>query len=170
MPRLLSPRLRTRLDNSFAEDWTRQRRTAEDVLQRLQSQEGVVVADQVGMGKTYVALAVATTQILRNPRLDQVVVFVPARVAEKWVNEWGKFHEALLVGGPEIRCVRHPIRSGEDFLKTLDDPPKSRSHLVVVTHEALTATLKDSFIQLALLYYATRHRHEAATMRGRIIK
>lgn len=156
MPRLLSRCLRASLNNTFAADWARQTCTAEDILQRLQHQEGVVLADQVGMGKTYVALAVATSQILRNPQLDQVVVFVPARVAEKWLNEWGKFHEALIIDGPEIRCVKQAIRSGEDFLKALDDPPDIRNHLVIVTHEALTATLKDSFIQLALLDYATR--------------
>lgn len=170
MHRLLSSHLRVSLDNNFANDWARQRRTAEDILRRLQHQEGVVLADQVGMGKTYVALAVATSQVLRQPRLDQVVVFVPARVAEKWVNEWGKFHEALLVDAPEIRCVKHAIRSGEDFLKALDDPPETRNHLVIVTHQALTATLKDSFIQLALLYYATRNRREASTMRARLAK
>lgn len=170
MHQLLSSHLRPTLDNSFAVDWARQRRTAEDVLRRLRSQEGVVLADQVGMGKTYVALAVATSHILRTPALEQVVVFVPARVAEKWVNEWGKFSEALLVNAPEIRCVKRPIRSGEDFLKAIDDSPKTRNHLVIVTHEALTSTLKDSFIQLALLYYAIRNRHEAATMRSRIAK
>lgn len=170
MPRLLSSNLRARLDNDFADDWARQRRTAEDILQRLQHQEGVVLADQVGMGKTYVALAVATSQILRRPRLDQVVVFVPARVAEKWVNEWGKFREALLVDAPEIRCVKQAIRSGEDFLKALDDPHATRNHLVVVTHEALTATLKDSFIQLALLYYATRNRGDAVKVRTRVAR
>ena len=170
MPTLLSGHLRASLDNNFADDWARQRHTAEDILVRLQRQEGVVLADQVGMGKTYVALAVATSQILREPRLDQVVIFVPARVAEKWVNEWGKFHEALLVDGPEVRCVKNAIRSGEDFLKALDDPPETRNHLVIVTHEALTATLKDSFIQLALLYYAIRNRRDASTMRARIAK
>lgn len=166
----LSSHLRTTLDNRFAADWARQRRTAEDILRRLQSQEGVVLADQVGMGKTYVALAVATSYILRGPTMDQVVVFVPARVAEKWVNEWGKFREALLVDAAGIRCVKHAIRSGEDFLKALDDPPRTRNHLVIVTHEALTSTLKDSFIQLALLYYAIRNRHEASAMRSRIAK
>ena len=45
MPSLLSDRLRASLDNSFADDWARQRHTAEDVLQRLQTQEGVVLAD-----------------------------------------------------------------------------------------------------------------------------
>ena len=82
----LTQHLRERLDNQFAADWARQRRTAEDVLGRLQTQEGVVLADQVGMGKTYVALAVATSHILRTQPLSQVVVFVPARVAEKWIN------------------------------------------------------------------------------------
>lgn len=170
MHQLLTRHLRAALDNGFAADWARQRRTAEDVLQRLQAQEGVVLADQVGMGKTYVALAVATSHILRTPALEQVVVFVPARVAEKWVNEWGKFSEALLVDAPQIRCVKHPIRSGEEFLKAIDDPVHARDHLVIVTHEALTSTLKDRFIQLALLYYAIRNRHEAATMRRRIAK
>lgn len=170
MSGLLSEYLRVSLDNGFANDWERQRVTADDILRRLQKQEGVVLADQVGMGKTFVALAVAVSQILRKPELDQVVVFAPARVAEKWVNEWGKFRESLLVGAPDIRCVRHAIRSGEDFLKLLDNRPKDRTHLVVVTHEALTASLKDSFIQLALLYYAVRNRNEAAEMRKRIAK
>lgn len=168
MPGLLSPHLRDSLDNSFAADWARQRQTAEVILQRLESQEGVVLADQVGMGKTFVALAVATSQILRSAKSTQVVVFVPSRVAEKWINEWGKFRESLLLPGVDVRCVNHPIRSGEDFIKALDEPAKSRNHLVIVTHEALTATLKDSFIQLALLYYATRGRHNVQKMRGRI--
>lgn len=170
MHRRLSSYLRKTLDNGFAADWARQRRAAEDILGRLESQEGVVLADQVGMGKTYVALAVATSEILRTPTPSQVIVFAPARVAEKWVNEWGKFHEALLVGAPEIRCVKHPIRSGEGLLKALDDPARTRSHLVIVTHEALTSTLKDSFIQLSLIYYAIRNRNEAATMRSRVAK
>jgi hypothetical protein len=71
MPSLLSPYLRIHLDNAFAEDWARQRHTAEDILQRLwsplQPLEGVVLADQVGMGKTFVALAVAATTILGDP-------------------------------------------------------------------------------------------------------
>ncbi|WP_432830649.1 DEAD/DEAH box helicase [Dactylosporangium sp. CA-092794] len=173
MHSLLSRYLRIHLDNAFAEDWARQRRTAEDIVRRLwsQSQEGVVLADQVGMGKTFVALAVAATTILGEPELGQVVVFAPANVAEKWVNEWNKFAESLLTeGAPELRCVPAALRSGEDLLKALDDPPERRHHLVVVTHQALTASLKDTFIHLALAYYATRHRTGAAEVRARIVK
>ena len=91
MSGLLSDRLRTATEPSFQGDWLRQRLTATDILQRLKAQEGVILADQVGMGKTYVALAVAVSQILSNSELGQVVIFVPAAVADKWVREWRKF-------------------------------------------------------------------------------
>lgn len=171
MSELLSKHLRRSLDNHFADDWERQRRTAEDILRRLQTQEGLILADQVGMGKTYVALAVAVTEILRKNTSQQVVAFVPARVAQKWVDEWNKFREALLEPtARRIRCVDAPIRSGEDFLRLLDDPADRRKHLVVVTHGALTTSLKDRFIQLALLSYAVRNRRGANDVRARIAR
>ncbi len=154
----------------FKEDWARQRRTATDILHRLQIQEGVILADQVGMGKTYVALAVAVHQILATEDLGQVVIFVPAAVADKWVREWRKFSETLLAPDTGIRCVGKPIRSAEEFLKNLDDSSQERSHILVVTHTALTATLKDNFIQLALLYYATRFVRTGSELRLRIAK
>jgi hypothetical protein len=170
MPGLLNDHLRTTTESQFEGDWARQRRTAEDILGRLEIQEGVILADQVGMGKTYVALTVAVHQILSTQELGQVAVFAPAAVADKWVREWQKFNETLLAPGTGIRCVDHPLRSGEEFLKALDDPPDRRKHIVVVTHTALTATLKDTFIQLALLHYATRNLRGGADLRQRIAK
>jgi superfamily II DNA or RNA helicase len=166
----LSDKLRVTTELQFVVDWERQRRTAADILLRLQSQEGVILADQVGMGKTYVALAVAVSEILSTHEFGRVVVFVPPSVADKWVREWKKFRETLVEHGSGIRCVEHPIRSGEDFLKALDDPPERRNHLVIVTYTALTSSLKDNFIQLALLYYATKGVHGAAALRQRIAK
>ncbi|WP_292931399.1 helicase-related protein [Noviherbaspirillum sp.] len=170
MPDLLTGRLRATTESRFEEDWERQRRTAADILQRMQSQEGVILADQVGMGKTYVALAVAVSQILSTVELGQVVIFVPAAVADKWVREWRKFSESLLEPGTGIRCVDRPVRSGEEFFKKLDDRQEDRKHIIVVTHTALTATLKDTFIQLALLHYATRYVREGTELRQRIAK
>lgn len=166
----LSDRLRAETDPRFQDDWLRQRRTAADILERLRTQEGVILADQVGMGKTYVALAVAVSEILSTPTRGQVVIFVPAAVADKWVQEWKKFDESLLEAGSGIRCVDQPIRSAEEFLKVLDDVPHRRKHIVVVTHTALTATLKDTFVQLALLHYATRRIHGGAELRQRIAR
>jgi superfamily II DNA or RNA helicase len=170
MPVLLSDYLRTTTDPRFEEDWQRQRRTAADILQRLRFQEGVILADQVGMGKTYVALAVAVSQILSTQQLGQVVVFVPASVADKWVREWEKFRETLLAQDTGIRCVPEAIRSGEDLLKALAAPFKDRNHIVVLTHTALTSDVKDCFVQLALLYYATHHQRDVEVLRQRIAK
>jgi superfamily II DNA or RNA helicase len=170
MSELLTNRLRTTTEARFEEDWSRQRRTALDILQRLQGQEGVILADQVGMGKTYVALAVAVSRILSTETPGQVVVFVPAAVADKWVREWRKFSETLLEPGCGIRCLDKPVRSGEALLKHLDDAPDVRAHIIVVTHTALTATLKDTFIQLALLHYATRCIADGPELRKRIAK
>jgi len=170
MPDCLNKQLRTSAEQPFDDDWKRQRRTANDILQRLKTQEGVILADQVGMGKTYVALAVAASQILSTPDLGQVVIFVPAAVADKWVREWRKFSESLLEPGSGIRCVDHALRSGEELLKKLDDHTNERAHIIVVTHTALTSSLKDDFIQLALLHHATRHLKTGAELRQRIAK
>lgn len=166
----LSDRLRSHTEPRFEEDWARQRQTAADILRRLHTMEGVILADQVGMGKTYVALAVVVSQILSTPELGRVVIFVPASVADKWVREWRKFSESLLAPGTGIRCVDKPIRSGEEFLKKLDDKAHAREHILVVTHTALTATLKDTFIQLALLHFATRYGRDGSDLRDRIAK
>ncbi len=168
MRQLLSTQLKTSTDPTFNKDWTRQLRTANDILNRLETQEGVILADQVGMGKTYVALAVVASYIRSTPKLGRVVIFVPAAVAEKWVREWRKFSQSLLAPDHGIRCVSQPIRSGEEFLSKLDTP--SDEHILVVTHTALTNTLKDSFIQLALLHYATRYIQDRNELRARIAK
>lgn len=59
------------------EDAARQERTAEEILRRLERQPGVVLADEVGMGKTFVAMAVATSIILDREGDGPVVVMVP---------------------------------------------------------------------------------------------
>ena len=91
----LTQHLLIKTETRFERDWARQRGTAADILSRFEHQEGVILADQVGMGKTYVALAVAVSQILSTPELGQVVIFVPPAVADKWVREWKKFSESF---------------------------------------------------------------------------
>ena len=170
MSRQLTSRLLETTSQEFQADWSRQRRTAADILRRLDRQEGVILADQVGMGKTYVALAVAVSEILSSHEPRQVLVLTPAPVAEKWVAEWAKLSETLLAPGEEVRCVDHAIRSGEALLAALDDPPERRAHLIVATHTALTVNVKDSFVHLAVLQAAVRGRSNAAEQRRRIAR
>ncbi len=45
------------------EDADRQSATVKEILRRLERQPGLVLADEVGMGKTFVALAVAVARM-----------------------------------------------------------------------------------------------------------
>ncbi|HMT48820.1 helicase-related protein [uncultured Dietzia sp.] len=148
----------------FQDSWRRQLKTADEILNRLCQQEGVVLADQVGMGKTYVACAVAASVLLSPPpwtplRKRQVAIVVPPNVADKWVGEWARFHETYL--GPEVglRGPRAPITKADDFLKAIDDPDSRRADVLVVTHTALSRLTVNHHIQLALVWAATGGSH-----------
>lgn len=147
-----------------ANDAERQTRTAEEILQRLNRQPGVILADEVGMGKTYVALAVAVSVIEATRRQQPVVVLVPPAVAEKWRTEWHVFSDYCLGNDHGIRAAS-PVRKGSELLKLLDDPVETRAHLILVTHSALSNRLTDPFVRLALLRQATLYRRDLASQR-----
>ena len=58
------------------EDALRQMATARTIVRRLKSQPGLILADEVGMGKTFVALAVAASVALKEPGWRPVVVSI----------------------------------------------------------------------------------------------
>jgi ERCC4-related helicase len=140
-----------------ARDAERQRRTAAEILRRLDRLPGIVLADEVGMGKTFVALAVAASVIEATKREHPVVVMVPPSVRSKWPREWEKF-AAALKDGPPIRAVEEPVTSASEFLKLLDDPARTRKHLIFLTHGALTSGLSDPLLKLAIVQRAFRAR------------
>src|SRR3954447_15905693 len=131
----MSSKISLRNDRVPDEDADRQQRTAEEILRRLRDQPGLVLADEVGMGKTYVALAVAVSVIEATRRKHPVVVMVPSAVAEKWPTEWAVFSERCLAPGHGLRASA-PLRRGSEFLKLLDDPASTRSHIIFLTHGA----------------------------------
>lgn len=132
----------------------RQRNTAAEILRRFRDRPGVVLADEVGMGKTFVALAVAASVILRNPKAGPVVVMVPSGLKEKWPREWRVFRSRCLKARrTEIRATdQTAVESGVEFLKLLDDdPPAERKNLIFLTHGALSRGLTDPLVKLALV-------------------
>ena len=149
-------------------DALRQAATAAEILRRFDDQPGVVLADEVGMGKTFVALAVAVSVVESTKLKKPVAVMVPASVAEKWRKEWDVFTEQCMVEAKGLR-VSEPIRTGSAFLKLLDDPASRRKHVIVLTHGAMTTNLKDPFIKLSLLRQATKNRSKLLNKRDRII-
>lgn len=165
----LNARIQLRNDRVSDDDADRQMRTAAEILRRFDDQPGVVLADEVGMGKTYVALAVAVSVVEATGRRKPVVVMVPRAVAEKWPAEWAVFSERCLSAGHGLRASQ-PISRGSEFLKLLDDPPSTRNHLIFLTHGALTTNLNDSFMRLALLRRATKHRSKLLQRRRAIAR
>lgn len=156
-------------DNLPAEDSTRQQKTAKEILRRFADQPGLVLADEVGMGKTFVALAIAASVVRETGHERPVVVMVPSSVADKWPREWNVFAQKCVGDASDIR-VSGAIRHGIEFLKLLDDPPERRKHIIFLTHGALTRTTSDPFVRLALLARAVRRRKELENRRPAIAK
>lgn len=165
----LSPTVSLRNDRVPNEDADRQQHTAAEILRRMADEPGLVLADEVGMGKTYVALAVAVSVLEATRRRRPVAVMVPSAVAEKWPTEWAVFSERCLPSGHGLRASC-PVRRGSEFLKLLDDPAATRSHLIFLTHGALTSNLNDPFIRLALIRRAMLHRPRLAARRRAVAR
>ncbi|SFA56445.1 Helicase conserved C-terminal domain-containing protein [Rhodococcoides kroppenstedtii] len=164
----LSPDIDLSSENIPAADAERQRRTAAEILERLAHRPGQVLADEVGMGKTFVALAIAAS-VVRATRYEQpVVVMVPSSVVDKWPRDWNSF--ALGLSDASDIKVSGAIRHGTDFLKLLDDPPDRRSHIIFLTHGALTRTINDPFVKLSLLKKAVGRRKDLQNRLPAIIR
>jgi SNF2-related domain len=78
------------------EDARRQEVTAQEILLRLARQPGVVLADEVGMGKTFVALAVAASVALSDKQRRPIVVMVPPSLRLKWPRDFDVFNRECL--------------------------------------------------------------------------
>ena len=163
----LSPNIDIGSDRISRADAARQRRTASDILRRLNRQPGVILADEVGMGKTYVALAVAVSVVEATDGERPVVVMVPPSVGEKWPREWDVFRELCLKDGSTwIRATSRAIVRPAPFFKLLDDPPRTRNHIIFLTHGALTNALGDPFTRLALIRRALGRKSLVAQRRS----
>lgn len=153
-----------------AADQSRQRAEADEILCRLRQQPGVILADEVGMGKTFVALAVAYSVAAHNPR-GPVIIMVPPNLVQKWAQDLKAFCELYLddrlavgIEAPRkertaIGAVRYGIaRHSIELLKLLDDPPRERCHVIFLAQGAMNRRQSDKWIRLALIAEALR-RH-----------
>src|SRR5262245_37249450 len=89
---LLRRRINARVPGA---DQKRQRAEVEEILGRLRHQPGVILADEVGMGKTYVALAVAYSVAAQSPQ-GPVIVMAPANLIGKWEEDLKTFCDLYL--------------------------------------------------------------------------
>ena len=158
-------------DRVPAADQKRQRREVKAILARLRRQPGVILADEVGMGKTFVALAIAYSVATRSPR-GPVIVMVPANLIDKWEQDLATFCELYLDNRWPVRCgserrknllapesVRYgTARHSVELMRLLDDPPRRRCHLILLAQGAMSRGQTDKWVRLALISEALR-RH-----------
>lgn len=145
-------------------DQDRQRREVEELLRRLQTQPGVILADEVGMGKTFVALAVACC-VAKNSGRGPVVIMTPPNLIDKWVQDLNKFcelyldsKEAVDRNKPEDGKLRKrtslrygTARHSVDFLKLMDDDARESCHIVFLSSRAMSRQGTDPWVRLALI-------------------
>ncbi len=149
-------------------DAKRQKRTAGVILQRLEELPGIILADEVGMGKTFVALAVAASVALRDRRHLPVVVMVPPSLKEKWPKDFQLFRERCITSESAKKYLRYAIADNAiEFLKKLDDAVYERAAIIFLTHGAMNPyrKLQDKFVKLAILQRAIYRRKGARHLR-----
>lgn len=141
-----------------AADASRQTATAREIVERLRSQPGVVLADEVGMGKTYVAMAVAASVIVATRgRSGPVVVMVPPGLRRKWQRDWEQF-KSHCIRRDALDWVRDEYaHTPTEFFKLLDDDGERRVHLLFVTTGCFHRDLTDPFVKLAMIRLARRY-------------
>src|SRR5262245_36493008 len=138
-------------DRVSTDDAARQQRTASEILRRLAEVPGLILADEVGMGKTFVALAVAASVALTRAAAGPVVVMVPPSLKDKWPKDWDVFREHCLRGQAQTLLQAASADSGVAFLRLLDDEPDRRKAIIFLTHGALNRSLTDEWVKLALI-------------------
>lgn len=144
-------------DRISAADALRQSETAKAILQRLSDQPGLILADEVGMGKTFVALAVAISIYLRDKK--PAVIMIPLNLKGKWPADFRLFKDACITD----KALSESLRCGvaekpEEFFKLLDSPAETRCAVIFMTHGALTRSMSNGWIKLAIIQKALYRR------------
>lgn len=148
------------------DDGRRQEQAAAEILARFGRQPGMILADEVGMGKTFVAMAVAASILVERGDSNPIVVMSPPSLREKWPKDWKVFNEMCLTPSLRGRFRSATANSGIEFLRLLDDPPDRRKHVIFLTHGALNRTIGDGFARLAVIKRAFKGRSSLAIQRA----
>jgi superfamily II DNA or RNA helicase len=140
-------------------DARRQEDTAKEILSRLrEKQPGLILADEVGMGKTFVALSVAVSAHLSDPDRRPIVIMVPPSLMPKWEGDFEDFRSCIKDErvSASLKCAR--AETAEDFLKLFDDPIERRKTVILLKYGATSSGLSDPWVKVALIKRAIKGR------------
>ncbi len=155
-----------------AQDGMRQQETARSILHDLQTKPGVILADEVGMGKTYVALAVVASVLLSaKAEAHPVVVMVPPGLAGKWQRDWEDFKSLCCRDATALKHIRGArVDTPTELFKLLNAPRRKRARLVWMTTSCFHAGLNDGWLKLAFVRIAQANSRLRDETKKRIYK
>lgn len=136
----------------------RQMETVSAILQRFGELPGVILADEVGMGKTFVALGVAASIAFSDATTEPVVIMVPSGLMGKWPTDLNAFKAHCLPEHLQDKLRSASANNVLEFLKLLDDPQEKKAHIIFLKHGAISATRSDRWIKLAVMRRALKRR------------
>jgi len=153
------------------QDAQRQAETAKSILADLCVRPGVLLADEVGMGKTYVAMAVVASVIVATRREHcPVVVMVPPGLRQKWQRDWGQF-KAHCTRPSALSWVRDEYaHTPTELFKLLDDRASGRAQLIFITTGCFSRGLYDPCVKLALIRLALSHTKLSNAQKRRVYR
>jgi hypothetical protein len=154
------------------QDGLRQQETARSILEDLRTKPGIILADEVGMGKTYVALAVVASVLLSTQDdAHPVVVMMPPGLSGKWRKEWEHFKSLCCRNGDALNRMRSAyVDTPTEFFKLLDDPRRKRVRLIWMTTSCFHAGLYDGWIKLAFVRLARSNSRLSDETKRRIYR
>ncbi|UGA43037.1 DEAD/DEAH box helicase [Bradyrhizobium quebecense] len=155
----LGERLDLRNDRVSSEDALRQQRTIAEILRRLGNQPGIVLADEVGMGKTFVALGVAMKAALSDRGKRPVVIMVPASLHEKWPRDFKVFVDRAIQRSDDKALRAKPVASALEFFRLIDSEARNRPQIIFLKHGAFHVQNIDQWVRLALIKRAISGIH-----------
>ncbi|WP_220625426.1 helicase-related protein [Pontibacter sp. HSC-14F20] len=159
------------VENKIQEmDARRQEQTAQVILERLAHQPGLILADEVGMGKTFVSLAVAVTVALADKQKRPVVIMVPSKLLDKWERDFNVFAHSCWRGRGEFPLRSAKARDAAAFLKLLDDPEDSRKQIIFLNQGAMHLGLQDVFIKVTFVKHALFGKHHTEELKKGLAK
>lgn len=139
-----------------AADGARQLATVQAIVQRLGNQPGLILADEVGMGKTFVALGVGLVAALADKERRPVVVMVPSALSAKWPRDYQVFRELVVQDTKDPNLNFGVADSALDLHRLLDDADK---RLIFLKHGAFHVQRVDAWTRLALIQRAVQGIH-----------
>jgi hypothetical protein len=131
-------------------DAQRQHATCAEILSRLASQPGIVLADEVGMGKTFVALGAAFIAAYGDRGRNPAVIMVPSSLAQKWPQD-ARFFVNHCLSAAYRKPKFESVPTAVEFLRLLDRPAGARPHVVFLNHGAFHLRNIDHWTKLALI-------------------